>query len=64
MSDERRYYAVVQTEGDYRVESPNGYCVMETRDEGSAHHYADLMNKGFEAGYKAGYRAAKKAQRS
>ena len=58
-SDNEKQYRVEEVDGLYRVNSTSGQTILELQNAPSAHHYADLLNKAFNAGYKAGYREGK-----
>jgi len=55
-------YQVREQADHWEVISPAGHSVMTCRDQHSANHYAELMNKAYRVGYKAGYRAGKRSK--
>lgn len=52
-------YQVVQEEGKFLVLNDAGQVVMTCQDEGSAAHYAVLLDQSYRKGFKAGYRAGR-----
>ncbi len=53
-------YIVMFHQGRHEVRTASGRTVMVCRDEGSAAHYAELLNEAYRAGQKAGYRAGRR----
>ena len=49
-------YSVHEREGRFEVRAASGRVIMVCNDEGSASHYAVLLNEAYRAGYKLGYR--------
>ena len=60
MPDEKEYpqlpYTVQQRNTRFEVCVASGRTILVCEDEGSAAHYASLMNEAHRAGYKLGYR--------
>lgn len=57
MSDaETRAYTVEQRGDGWLVIAPGGSTLLECRDEHSARHYEELLNRAYRAGYRSGYR--------
>ena len=55
-------YEVAERDGRYEVRAPSGRTVMACGDEGSAHHYASLLNEAYRCGYQAGSRQGRSRQ--
>ncbi len=53
-------YTVNEQKGRFEVNAASGRIVMVCEDEGSASHYASLLNEAHRAGYKLGYRDGRK----
>lgn len=49
-------YTVHERDSRFEVCAASGRTVMVSEDEGSASHYASLLNEAHRAGYKLGYR--------
>jgi hypothetical protein len=49
-------YTVQERNTRFEVCAASGRVVLVCADEGSAAHYASLMNEAHQAGYKLGYR--------
>jgi hypothetical protein len=49
-------YTVQERNTRFEVSAASGRVVLVCADEGSAAHYASLMNEAHRAGYKLGYR--------
>ena len=49
-------YTVQEHNARFEVCAPSGRIVLACDDEGSAAHYASLLNEAHRAGYKLGYR--------
>ena len=60
-NDESKAYRIVAHEGRYRLLDAEGQALLECRDEASAGHYVELMNKAWRGGFRAGYRAGKQS---
>ena len=56
----KAYFVAVENEL-YRVVNQSKRTILECRDEGSAQHYATLLNQAYEVGYKQGYTDKAKA---
>ena len=54
--DPQLAYTVNEQKGRFEVNAESGRVVMVCKDEGSASHYASLLNEAHRAGYKLGYR--------
>ena len=54
--DPQSAYTVHERGGRYEVCAASGRVIMVCDDEGSAAHYASLLNEAHKAGYKLGYR--------
>ena len=54
--DPQSAYTVHERDGRYQVRAASGRVIMVCADEGSASHYAVLLNEAYRAGYKLGYR--------
>ena len=48
-------YSVSVDNALYLVVNKAKRTILECRDEGSAQHYATLLNQAYEVGYKQGY---------
>ncbi len=57
--DSETVYSVELVGDQYEVHRNTGRVILSCRDEGSAQHYAVLLNQAFDAGFKAGFRAAR-----
>lgn len=55
-TDDQSAYGVCSESGRFKVMDQSGHVVMVCHDEGSATHYAVLLNEAFRRGYKRGYR--------
>ena len=49
-------YTVHEQNGRFEICAASGRVVLVYADEGSAAHYASLLNEAHRAGYKLGYR--------
>jgi len=58
--DSQSAYTVQKRNARYEVCAASGRIVMVCEDEGSASHYASLLNEAHRAGYKLGYRDGRK----
>ena len=54
--DPQSAYTVHEHDGRFEVCNASGRVIMVCTDEGSASHYAVLLNEAYRAGYKLGYR--------
>ena len=54
--DPQLAYAVQQRNDRFEVCAASGRTILVCEDEGSASHYASLLNEAHRAGYKSGYR--------
>ncbi|MBU3005756.1 hypothetical protein [Paraglaciecola arctica] len=60
MNDERLSPFVLNTnEGKFQVVDGNEQTWLESSNEMTAQHYADLLNKAFKSGFKTGFREAR-----
>lgn len=55
-------YSVQERNTRFEVCSASGRTILVCEDEGSASHYAALLNEAYQAGYKTGYRDGRKLQ--
>ena len=53
-------YTVHEQNARFEVCAASGRVIMVCQDEGSACHYASLLNEAHRAGYKLGYRDGRK----
>ena len=58
MNNEKAYRVLFDSE-KYNVTNEFNRVILECRDEGSAQHYATLLNQAYELGYKKGYKEAR-----
>jgi len=56
MGDTAKPFSVVTQDDQYSVCSSTGRVIMTCNDEGSAAHYATLLNESYADGYRQGYR--------
>jgi hypothetical protein len=56
-------YTVQANNTRFEVSAASGRTILVCEDEGSASHYASLLNEAYEAGYKTGYRDGCKLQK-
>jgi hypothetical protein len=54
--DPQLAYTVQQRKTRFEVCAASGRTILVCEDEGSASHYASLLNEAHRAGYKLGYR--------
>jgi hypothetical protein len=54
--DQQLAYTVQERDTRFEVSAESGRVVLVYADEGSADHYAALLNEAHRAGYKSGYR--------
>jgi len=54
--DPQLAYTVQQRNARFEVCTASGRTILVCGDEGSASHYASLLNEAHRAGYKLGYR--------
>ena len=54
--DPQLAYTVQQRNARFEICAASGRTILVCEDEGSAAHYASLMNEAYQAGYKLGYR--------
>jgi hypothetical protein len=54
--DPQLAYTVHEQNGRFEVCAASGRTILVCEDEGSASHYAVLLNEAHRAGYKLGYR--------
>jgi flagellar biosynthesis/type III secretory pathway protein FliH len=59
-NDDEPIYCVQSEAGKFQVLDASEKVVMVCHDEGSARHYAVLLNEAYQKGFKAGYREGKK----
>jgi len=57
--DNAKAYQVLNNGDRYNVTNEFDRVILECRDEGSARHYATLLNQAYELGYKKGFKAAR-----
>lgn len=55
--DPQSAYSVHERNTRFEICTTSGRVVMVCGDEGSAFHYASLLNEAHRAGYKLGYKA-------
>lgn len=60
VKNEQIEYTVKQREDKYEVNNRSGRTILLFRDQGSAEHYASLLNQAFLSGFKLGYREVRK----
>ena len=49
-------YSVKEQNSRFEVCAASGRTILVCEDEGSASHYASLLNEAYHSGYKVGYR--------
>lgn len=49
-------YTVQEQNNRFEVRAVSGRVIMNCTDEGSAFHYASLLNEAYRLGYKTGYK--------
>ena len=54
--DPQLAYTVQERNARFEICAASGRVIMVCADEGSAAHYASLLNQAHSAGYKLGYR--------
>jgi len=57
--DNAKAYQVRKNSDRYHVTNEFDRVILECRDEGSARHYATLLNQAYELGYKKGFKIAR-----
>jgi hypothetical protein len=55
-------YDVEKRDSRYEIRASSGRTVMVFGDEGSARHYASLLNEAYRAGYRAATRQGRSPQ--
>jgi hypothetical protein len=60
-TSESPYYRVEQEGDSYSVQDAKGRTILSCRDQGSASHYAVLLNEAFAQGVRAAARARRGA---
>ena len=60
MNNEKAYRVFCDSD-KYNVTNEFNRIILECRDEGSAQHYATLLNQAYELGYKKGFKEARLA---
>jgi len=58
MNNEKTYRVLFDNDR-YHVTNEFNRVILECRDEGSAQHYATLLNQAYELGYKKGFKEAR-----
>ena len=54
--DQQLAYTVHEQDSRFEICAASGRTILVCDDEGSASHYAALLNEAHQAGYKLGYR--------